>query len=85
MAKTVSLVHPQERFEVLEKLLVEKCGFFPEDPLLVASPYIVRSQVTLSDLRTFVTALEDASVSITTDDMGGFTRLCEEFQFGALA
>jgi hypothetical protein len=37
MAKLVSLVHPQERFEVLEKLLVKKCGLFMEDPLLVAS------------------------------------------------
>jgi hypothetical protein len=41
--------------------------------------------VTLSDFRTFVTALEGASVSITTDNIGGLTRLCEEFQFGALS
>jgi hypothetical protein len=45
----------------------------------------VRSQVTLSDIRTFVTALEGVSVSITTDNIGGLTRLCEEFQFGTLA
>jgi hypothetical protein len=85
MAKKVSLIHPQERFQVLEKLLVEKCGLFTDDPLLVASPYTVRSQVALSDIRTFVTALEGGSVSITTDNIGGLTRLCEEFQFGALA
>jgi hypothetical protein len=85
MAKTVSLVHPQERFQVLEKLLVQKCGLFTADPLLVASPSTVRSQVTLSDIRTFVTALEGGSVSITTGNIGGLTRLCEGFQFGALS
>jgi hypothetical protein len=41
--------------------------------------------VTLSDIRTFVTAPEGASVLITTDNIGGLTRLCEEFQFGALS
>jgi hypothetical protein len=73
MAKIVSLVHPQERFQVLEKLLVEKCGLFTGDPLLVASPYTVRSEVTLSDIRTFVTALEGGSVPITKDNTGGLT------------
>jgi hypothetical protein len=58
MAKKVSLVHPQERFQVLEKLLVQKCDLFMDDPLLVASPYTVRSEVTQSDIRTFATALE---------------------------
>jgi hypothetical protein len=73
MAKKVSLIHPQERFQVLEKLLVQKCGLFTDDPLLVASPYIVRSQVTQSDVRTFVTALEGASVPVTKDNIGGLT------------
>jgi hypothetical protein len=41
--------------------------------------------VTLSDIRTFVTALEGASVSITKDNIGGLTRLCEEFRFGTLS
>jgi hypothetical protein len=45
----------------------------------------VRSEVTQSDIRTFVTALEGASVPITKDNIGGLTRLCEEFQFGALS
>jgi hypothetical protein len=38
-----------------------------------------------SDFRTFVSALEGKSVAITKDNMGGLSRLCEEFEFGELA
>jgi hypothetical protein len=83
MAKTVYLVHPQQTFQVLEKLLIQKCGLFTEDPMLVASPYTVRSKVSLRDFKTFISALEGASVAITKDNIGGLSRLCEEFHFGA--
>jgi hypothetical protein len=85
MTKTVSLVHPQQTFQVLEKLLVQKCGLFREDPILVSSPLPVKSKVSQRDFQTFVSALEGASVPITNDNLGGLSRLCEEFQFGALA
>jgi hypothetical protein len=85
MAKTVSLVHPQQTFQALEKLLIQKCGLFTEGPIVVASPYTLRSKVSLSDFRTFVSALEGASVTITKDNFGGLSRLCEEFQFRELA
>jgi hypothetical protein len=85
MAKTVSLVHPQQTFQVLEQLLVGKCDLFRDDLMLVASPYTVMSKVTLRDFRTFVSALEGASVPITNDNLGRLSRLCEEFHFAALA
>jgi hypothetical protein len=85
MAKIVSLVHPQQTFQVFEKLLVQKFSLFMEDPMLVVSPYTVRSKVSQSDLRTFVSALEGASVPITKDNMGGLSGLCEEFRLGELA
>jgi hypothetical protein len=85
MAKIVALLHPQQTSQVLGKLLVLKCGLFREDPMLVASPYTVRSEVSQRDFRTFITALEGSSVPITNDNMGGLTGLCEEFQFGELA
>jgi hypothetical protein len=53
--------------------------------MLVASSYTVKSKVSQSEFRTFVSALEGASVPITNDNIGGLTRLCEEFHFGALA
>jgi hypothetical protein len=56
-----------------------------EDPILIASPYTVRSKVSLSDFPTFVSALQGASVVITKDKTEGLSRLCEEFHFGALA
>jgi hypothetical protein len=83
MAKAVSLVHPQQRLQVIEKLLIQKCDLFRDDPTLTASSYAVRSKVTLSDFQTFVSALEGASVPITKDNIGGLSRLCEEFHFGA--
>jgi hypothetical protein len=49
--------------------------------MLRISSYTVRSQVSLSDFRIFVSALEGASVSITKDNLGGLSRLCEEFNF----
>jgi hypothetical protein len=84
MAKKVSLVHPQQRFDVLGELLVQKCDLFRDDPTLTVSPYTLTSQVSVSDFRTFVTALEGASVSITKDNLGGLTQLCKEFHFGDL-
>jgi hypothetical protein len=42
------------------------------------------SEVSLSDFRTFVSALEGASVPITKDNLGGLSLLWEEFHFGAL-
>jgi hypothetical protein len=53
--------------------------------MLVASPYTVRSTVSQSDIQTFVSVLEGATVPITKDNMGGLSRLCEEFHFGELA
>jgi hypothetical protein len=85
MAKIVSLVHPQQTFQVLEKLLIQKCGLFMEDPILIAQSYTVKSKVSLSDFQTFVSTLEGASVTITNDNFGGFSRLCDEFHFEELA
>jgi hypothetical protein len=59
----------------MEKLLVRKCALYLEEPILVASPYTVRSKVLLNDFRTFVSALEGASVPITNDNIGGLTWL----------
>jgi hypothetical protein len=84
MAK-VTLTHPQQTLQVLEKLLVQKCGLFMEDAVLLASPYTVKSKVSLSAFQALVSALEGASVPITNENMGGLPRLCEEFHFGELA
>jgi hypothetical protein len=85
MAKTVTLIHPQQTFQVLEKLLIQKCDLCKDNPSLTASPYIVRSHISQSDFRTFVSALEGASVPLTKDNLLGLTLLCEEFHFGELS
>jgi hypothetical protein len=85
MAKPGSLVHPQQRFEVLGKLLVQKYDLFRDDPTLTVSPYTVTSKVSQNDIRTFVSALGGASMPITKDNLGGLSKLSEEFDLGELA
>jgi hypothetical protein len=45
-------------FQVLEKLLVQQCGFVMENLILMASPYKVRSKVSQINFGKFVSALE---------------------------
>jgi hypothetical protein len=85
VAKTVALVHPHETIQVLGKLLVQQCDLFKEDPMLVASPYNLRSDVSLRDIREFVSALEGHALLINNDNFKGLSRLCDEFRFRDLA
>jgi hypothetical protein len=84
MAKVVSLVYQEQKVAVLGKLLVQHCGLEMENSTCDASPYNVKSKVSQSDFRTFVSALEDTSVPITKDNFGGLFRLCDEFHSGEL-
>jgi hypothetical protein len=43
------------------------------------------SHITQSDFGTYVSALEDASVPLTKDNVLGLSLLCEEFHFGELS
>jgi hypothetical protein len=53
--------------------------------MLTASPDTLTSQVSLRDFRTVVSGLEGVSVTITKNNFGAPTRLCDDFQFGALS
>jgi hypothetical protein len=81
MSKTVALVHPHETFHISPTLMVQKCDLFRNDPTLTASPYNVKSQVSLSDFREFVSALQNTAVKITNNNFEGLSRLCDEFGF----
>jgi hypothetical protein len=84
MAKAVTLVHTNATLQVPAKLFVNKCDLFGDDPGLAAFPYHLKSQVSVSDFREFVSALEGMTVKVTNNNFKGLLQLCEEFRFGDL-
>jgi hypothetical protein len=85
MAKTVILVHPDETIQIPLQILINNCDLFPDNPARVDSPYTLKSQVSLTDFREFVSALKDSAVIIKKDNFRGLSQLCEEFGFGDLS
>jgi hypothetical protein len=81
MSKTVALVHQQETFQISPKDVLQKCDLFINDPMLIASPYKVKSPVSLGDFREFVSALRNTTVKITNNNFTGLSQLCDEFGF----
>jgi hypothetical protein len=51
------------------------------DPMLIASPYNVKSPVSLSDFREFISAVKGTTVKITNNNFKGLSQLCDEFGF----
>jgi hypothetical protein len=80
MAK-MTLVHPQEGIEVLYRVLVRKSDLFADNTTLAASPYTLKSQVSIATFREFVAALEGKTVTITIDNFRGLSQLSKEFGF----
>jgi hypothetical protein len=66
-------------------LLVDKCDLFADDPGLAAFVYHLKSHVSLSDVRSFVSALEDTTVKVTNNNFKELLQLCEKFRFRELA
>jgi hypothetical protein len=81
----VVLVHPLQTFTVETRLIVFKCDAFFDNPGLAASPYDVRSPVSLACFGEFVSALEGNTIKITNDNFKGLSALCDEFRFRDLA
>jgi hypothetical protein len=77
----VTLVHPSEAAQLLGRLLVLKCDLFANNMELTISPYTLKSQVSLSDFRDFVSALEGIDINITNHNFKGLSQLCDEFGF----
>jgi hypothetical protein len=82
---TVDLVHPRETVKVSTQALVLQSNVFADGSGLAAFPYALRSSVSVSDFRRFVSALEGNAVAIAIKNIGGLSLLCEEFGFGDLA
>jgi hypothetical protein len=54
----VTLVHPDTTLQIPGKVLVDKCDLFGDDPGLAAFLFHLKSQVSVSDFREFVSGLE---------------------------
>jgi hypothetical protein len=64
----VTLIHPGGAFHVSYQMLVQKSQLFADDLTLTSSPYNVSSQVSVSNFREFVSALEGDAVRIKNND-----------------
>jgi hypothetical protein len=84
MAKVVALVHPHETIQVSHQLLVQKCDLFADNPILTISPYTLKSQVSLADVRAYVSSLEGQMAKVETNNFRGLSQLCDEFRFREL-
>jgi hypothetical protein len=77
----VTLIHPQERVEVSGRTLFQKSDLFAANVALGASPYTLKSEVSLADFRDFVALLKGQPVTITNGNFRGLSQLCQEFGF----
>jgi hypothetical protein len=81
----VTLVHPEETLKVPHLQAINKCSLFQSNPVLAATPYRVKSSVTLSHFREFVSALEGKEVEITDTNFTWLQRLYKKFDFSEFA
>jgi hypothetical protein len=59
--------------QVLALLLVHKGDLFSDDPGLAAFPYCLKSQVSVTGFREFVSALEGTTVKVTNNTAKGLS------------
>jgi hypothetical protein len=78
---TVEVRHPDEQRRVLGQVLWSNCTLFQTTPSLLDAPYSVKSDVSVSSFRVFISALEGSPVNPTSGDFPGLSRLCDEFGF----
>jgi hypothetical protein len=85
MAEAVAFVHPNAQLHFSVCLLLSKRDLFADDPALASVPYHRQSEVSVSDFRDFVSALEGATVKVTSNTFRGFSQLSQELYFRDLA
>jgi hypothetical protein len=81
---TVPLVHSSETRQVEGVHLVNKCSAFRTNLTLLAQPYSIRSAVSPASFKDFSDALEDAPITITSENFCDLTQLCQEFGYEEL-
>jgi hypothetical protein len=82
---SVTLVHPEETLKVPVLQSINKCSLFQKNQTLAATPYRIKSSVTLSHFREFVSILEGKELEIKNTNFIRLQRLCEEFGFSDFA
>jgi hypothetical protein len=82
---SVTLLHPEETFTIPAIQMIATCSLFQNNPTLLVSPYRIRSPVSLSIFREFLSALEGKAVNITATNSTELQQLCKEFGFNEFA
>jgi hypothetical protein len=79
MEARARLVANGRTLEVNSDSLLSGCQLFAQDPVLMQTPYAVRSQVSHSDVQDFLSLIEGRHVVITPRNVSGLWLLSEEF------
>jgi hypothetical protein len=74
----VTLVHREATLQVPGKVFISKCDLFRGDPTLAAFPYHLKSEVSLSDFREFVSALSGITVKVRNNEVKALSQLCQK-------
>jgi hypothetical protein len=77
----VTLVHPSESRQIQGLHLVTKCTLFRLNLALLAQPYSIQSDVTVANFRDFAGALQDAPITITSQNFCELAQLAHEVGF----
>jgi hypothetical protein len=80
----VTRVHPEVMITVPRRRAMNKCNLFENNQALLASPYRVKSPVTLTIFREFVAELERNAVAITNTNFRRLQQLPKGFGFDDL-
>jgi hypothetical protein len=74
-----------ETFSVPKRSLINSCDVFLEDPILLTSPYKVKSRVSRDSFQVFTSAIGGSEVTITAVNVRDLALLCDEFKFSTLS
>jgi uncharacterized small protein (DUF1192 family) len=81
---SLRLVHPEEELTIPISKALSKCLLFQNTPSLSSSPYRLKSPISLSIFREFVSAIEGHPFTITLTNFSELQLLSSEFGFTEL-
>jgi hypothetical protein len=84
MRRPAKLVVDGTTLEVNCDSLIRGCRLFADNPILVQTPYVVRSRCSLAVVEAFIGFVEGGKVKITSENVSGLWQLSEEFGFSCL-
>jgi hypothetical protein len=82
---SIAPIHSEEKCAVAIGQMINECNLFQKNPSLLNLPSNVKSSVSLSVFRDFVSVLERKAIEITIINFAGLLNLWDEFNFEELS